>query len=190
MNAPLRVPTRTRTRSPITASPICEMRRLARHDTSCRDRQRPSITRRTAAARIDRRRVTMKFMCLVYNDDAMLEAMPEAEFWAFSDAHVAVDEELKRSGHSLAAEALQPAKTAKTVRVRGGKRARHRRPLRRGQGGGGRDLPARGQGHGRGGRAGGAHPVGQRHRHRGAPGVGAADARRSARADGHSLAGM
>ena len=36
----------------------------------------------------------MKFMCLVYNDDALLEAMPEAEFWAFSDAHVAVDEEL------------------------------------------------------------------------------------------------
>ena len=64
----------------------------------------------------------MKFMCLVYNDDAMLEAMPEAEFWAFSDAHVAVDEELKRSGHSLAAEALQPAKTARTVRVRGGMR--------------------------------------------------------------------
>ena len=64
----------------------------------------------------------MKFMCLVYNDDAMLEAMPEAEFWSFSDAHVAVDEELKRSGHSLLAEALQPAKTAKTVRVRDGKR--------------------------------------------------------------------
>jgi hypothetical protein len=64
----------------------------------------------------------MKFMCLVYNDDAMLEAMPQDEFWVFSDAHVAVDEEFKRSGHSLAAEALQPAKTAKTVRVRGGKR--------------------------------------------------------------------
>ena len=64
----------------------------------------------------------MKFMCLVYNDDAMLQAMPEAEFWAFSDAHVAVDEELKRSGHSLVAEALQPARTAKTVRVRDGRR--------------------------------------------------------------------
>ena len=51
----------------------------------------------------------MKFMCLVYNDDALLQAMPEAEFWAFSDAHVAVDEELRRSGHSLVAEALQPA---------------------------------------------------------------------------------
>ena len=63
----------------------------------------------------------MKFMCLVYNDDAALEAMPEAEFWAFSNAHVAVDEELKRSGHSLVAEALQPARTARTVRVRGGK---------------------------------------------------------------------
>ncbi len=63
----------------------------------------------------------MKFMCLVYNDDAQLEAMPEAEFWAFSDAHVAVDEELRRSGHSLLAEALQPATTAKTVRVRDGR---------------------------------------------------------------------
>ena len=63
----------------------------------------------------------MKFMCLVYNDDALLEAMPEAEFWSFSEAHVAVDEELRRSGHSLVAEALQPARTAKTVRVRGGK---------------------------------------------------------------------
>ncbi|MFL5334582.1 MAG: YciI family protein [Geminicoccaceae bacterium] len=63
----------------------------------------------------------MKFMCLVYNDDSLLEAMPEDEFWAFSNAHVAVDEELKRSGHSLLAEALQPAGTAKTVRVRGGK---------------------------------------------------------------------
>lgn len=63
----------------------------------------------------------MKFMCLVYNDDALLEAMPAKEFWSFSDAHVAVDEELKRSGHSLVAEALQPAKTAKTVRVRAGK---------------------------------------------------------------------
>src|SRR3954454_15043976 len=38
----------------------------------------------------------MKFMCLVYNDDSLLEAMPEDEFWAFSNAHVAVDEELKR----------------------------------------------------------------------------------------------
>ena len=64
----------------------------------------------------------MKFMCLVYNDDELLQAMPEQEFWAFSDAHVTVDEELKRSGHSILAEALQPARTAKTVRVRGGKR--------------------------------------------------------------------
>jgi len=63
----------------------------------------------------------MKFMCLVYNDDSLLEAMPEAEFWAFSDAHVAVDDDLRRSGQSLVAEALQPAATAKTVRVRGGK---------------------------------------------------------------------
>ena len=76
---------------------------------------------------------SMKFMCLVYNDDAQLEAMPEAEFWSFSEAHVAVDEELRRSGHSLVAEALQPPWTAKTVRVRGGRRTSPTGP-RRGEG--------------------------------------------------------
>ena len=63
----------------------------------------------------------MRFLCLVYDDEEALTAMPEAEFEAFSDAHVAVDEALKRSGHSILAEALQPVRTAKTVRIRDGK---------------------------------------------------------------------
>jgi len=63
----------------------------------------------------------MKYLCLVYYDEKTLDAMPKSEFEAFSDAHVALDEELRKSGHSIVAEALQPAHTATTVRVRDGK---------------------------------------------------------------------
>jgi hypothetical protein len=62
----------------------------------------------------------MKYVCLVYEEEEKLEAMPASEFEAFSDEHVALDEELKKSGHSILAEALQPAHTAKTVRIRDG----------------------------------------------------------------------
>ena len=62
----------------------------------------------------------MKYLCLVYTEEQLLAAMPSEEFEAFSDEHVAVDEELRKSGHSIVAEALQPAHTATTVRVRNG----------------------------------------------------------------------
>jgi hypothetical protein len=64
---------------------------------------------------------SMKYLCLVYSEETELEAMPEGEFETFSDEHVALDEELKKSGHSIVAEALQPVHTATTVRVRNGK---------------------------------------------------------------------
>src|SRR5262245_4506618 len=63
----------------------------------------------------------MKYLCLVYLEEKRLDAMPKEEFEPFSDAHVALDEELRRNGQSLAAEALQPVRTAVTVRVRNGK---------------------------------------------------------------------
>ena len=63
----------------------------------------------------------MKYLCLVYNDEEKLGAMSEGEFEAFSDEHVVLDEQLKKSGHSIVAEALQPAHTATTVRVRNGR---------------------------------------------------------------------
>jgi hypothetical protein len=50
----------------------------------------------------------MNYLCLVYIEETALNAMPEGEFKAFSDEHVALDEELKKSGHSIAAEALHP----------------------------------------------------------------------------------
>jgi hypothetical protein len=63
----------------------------------------------------------MNYLCLVYIEETALNAMPEGEFEAFSDEHVALDEELKKSGHSIAAEALQPVHTAMTVRIRDGR---------------------------------------------------------------------
>jgi len=63
----------------------------------------------------------MKYLCLVYLEEKRLDAMPKEEFEPFSDAHVALDEELRRNGQSIVAEALQPVRTAVTVRMRNGK---------------------------------------------------------------------
>jgi len=63
----------------------------------------------------------MKYLCLVYSEEKVLDAMSKSDFEAFSDEHVVVDEELRKAGHSLVAEALQPVHTATTVRVRNGK---------------------------------------------------------------------
>ena len=84
----------------------------------------------------------MNYLCLVYLEETALNAMPEGEFNAFSDEHVAVDEELKQSGHSIAAEALQPVHGHD--RPGPGRQAvRHRRPVRRDQGTAARVLPDR-----------------------------------------------
>jgi hypothetical protein len=56
----------------------------------------------------------MKYLCLVYSEEAKLEAVPDRECVAF-------DSDLRASGHCLASEALMPVRTATTVRVRDGK---------------------------------------------------------------------
>ena len=63
----------------------------------------------------------MKYLCLVYFDGTVLEKMSEAEKIAFDNESLAYDEELQRSGHFIAAEALESAKSAVTVRMRNGK---------------------------------------------------------------------
>jgi hypothetical protein len=56
----------------------------------------------------------MKYLCLVYLEDAKLRAVPDREC-----ADCGAD--LRTSGRLLAAEALQPVDTATTVRVRHGR---------------------------------------------------------------------
>src|SRR3954468_14733300 len=56
----------------------------------------------------------MNYLCLVYGEEQAMQAM--------DDRHcVAFDDEVRRSGHCIASEALQPAASATTVRVRNGK---------------------------------------------------------------------
>jgi hypothetical protein len=63
----------------------------------------------------------MKYLCLVYDDERILDAMSDGELEGLVAQCVAVDEELRKSGQVIASEALQPVQTATTVRVRNGK---------------------------------------------------------------------
>ena len=56
----------------------------------------------------------MKYLCLVYADENKLEGYDDEECLAYDAA-------IRDSGHCLASEALQPVRTATTVRVRNGK---------------------------------------------------------------------
>ncbi len=63
----------------------------------------------------------MKYLCLIYQDEQGALKVPTAEmekamaeYWAFTD-------DIKKTGHHIASNGLQPTKTATTVRVRNGK---------------------------------------------------------------------
>jgi len=58
--------------------------------------------------------IALKFVCLVYGEEKKIGAMTDDECMAH-------DQALRSTGRCLASEALQPVRTAKTVRVRNGK---------------------------------------------------------------------
>src|SRR3989442_15500077 len=63
----------------------------------------------------------MKFMFTIHHDENVLDAMPEKEMQALVDSAIEYAEELRRSGHYIASDALQRTETARTIRVRAGK---------------------------------------------------------------------
>lgn len=60
----------------------------------------------------------MKYLCLVYFEPVIFDRMSEAEKQMLDRDSLAYDEELKRRGELIHAEALQSPKNAVTVRVR------------------------------------------------------------------------
>jgi hypothetical protein len=66
----------------------------------------------------------MKFLCLIYNDPADLEALPEGKFDELMKECIAYDDELREKGKFVQAVFLQPAKAAVTLRTRGGRLSR------------------------------------------------------------------
>jgi hypothetical protein len=73
------------------------------------------------SAAIRSRGGAMKYVCLVYLVETDMNALSEREADACTDESLSYDEALRRSGHLIAAQALQPVETATTIRVRNGK---------------------------------------------------------------------
>jgi hypothetical protein len=63
----------------------------------------------------------MKYLCLIYDEEKKLNSMSKSEGEAFMGEYFGFTDGIKKSGHYLGGEALQPVQTATTVRVRNGK---------------------------------------------------------------------
>jgi hypothetical protein len=63
----------------------------------------------------------MKYLCMAYEEESILNALSKSEWDVLRAATLGYVDELKKSGHLIAAEPLQSVRTASTVRVRGGK---------------------------------------------------------------------
>jgi len=63
----------------------------------------------------------MRYLCLIYDEEKKLAAMSKGESDAFMGEYFAFTEDVKKSGHYVGGNALQPVNTATSVRVRSGK---------------------------------------------------------------------
>jgi len=63
----------------------------------------------------------MQYMLLIYDAEKTWEDMPEAEKNRLFGEYMKFTNDIKASGHFIAGDALQPVRTATSVRVRSGK---------------------------------------------------------------------
>jgi hypothetical protein len=63
----------------------------------------------------------MKYLLLCCHEEKKLDSMSQSECVAMMEETMAYCEALKKSGHLIAVEQLEPVQTAVTVRVRNGK---------------------------------------------------------------------
>jgi len=63
----------------------------------------------------------MKYLCLIYDDERVVDAMSPAERQARTSAYMAVTHEMRAAGQLVAGERLHPAASATTVRIRHGR---------------------------------------------------------------------
>jgi hypothetical protein len=63
----------------------------------------------------------MKYLCLIYLDEQQMDALPAAEMDSLNARHLDLNDDLRRSGHFVEAEALEPARRAATLRMRQGR---------------------------------------------------------------------
>ena len=63
----------------------------------------------------------MKYLCLIYNEEKNMAAMGKAESDAMTAEYMAFTDEIRKSAHYVAGDALKAVSTATSVRVRNGK---------------------------------------------------------------------
>ena len=63
----------------------------------------------------------MKYLCLVYLEERALSALSREALDALASEALDYDDALRRSGHYIASNALQPVQTATTIRTRDGR---------------------------------------------------------------------
>ena len=63
----------------------------------------------------------MKYLCMVFLDEKKLRTMSPAESQRLDDESLSYDETLRKSGHFVAAQALESVQDAKTLRLRNDK---------------------------------------------------------------------
>ncbi len=63
----------------------------------------------------------MRYLCLIHLDEQQLDAMPTRDASVLNAQHLDLNDNLRKSGHFIVAEALEPARTTSCVRVRDGK---------------------------------------------------------------------
>jgi hypothetical protein len=63
----------------------------------------------------------MKFMLLIYNDAALLDALPEGKADAMMRDCLSHADELQRDGHLIESQMLEGTETAKSLRIRNGR---------------------------------------------------------------------
>jgi hypothetical protein len=64
---------------------------------------------------------SMKYLCLIYDDEKKIEGMSQADSDQFMAAYFAFSDDIQKSGQYIHGEALQPVQTATTLRSRNGK---------------------------------------------------------------------
>ena len=70
----------------------------------------------------------MKFLVLIYNEPALLDALPPSEFETTMRGCFDKADQLKREGKLLEARMLMSPSTAKSIRVRNGRQTTHDGP--------------------------------------------------------------
>ena len=63
----------------------------------------------------------MKYLCLIYGEEARQATYSKEQGDAMHGEYMTFTDDIRKSGHMLGGEGLQPTHTATTVRVRNGK---------------------------------------------------------------------